>query len=273
MRLQQQLNKYWIIAIVSAREHLVYRANYLTEVCGMLLWTGFAMLTWWSLYDVNNVSVIHGYDRPTMMLYLYGVGVIVASIHLLKQGDKTVDDIHRGVLNNYLMKPIHPTLYWLTYDLSRKALTSLTVIGVSIIIGISSAPWVHLQFDWIAVLSTVLFLFIAAILNFFLFQLTSLLSFWVGVSWGYSFVLRVTMMIATGGLIPLDLLPPHLQYIFAHAPFQFLGYVPLQTLLGRFTTPQIIAMFEQGLFWIVCFALIGHLIYKKGLKTYGAYGG
>ncbi len=273
MILHQHINKYWTIALISAKEHSRYRANYLTEVCGMLLWTGFTMLTWWSIYDINGVTMINGYDRPTMMLYLFGVGVIVSSIHLLQQGDKAVDDINKGTLNNYLTKPIYPLMYWFIYDLSRKVITTVTIVSFSALVLLALSPWISLGIQWTHALTAVLFIVIGAVLNFFLFHCISLLSFWVGVSWGYSFVLRVTMIIATGGLIPLELLSPTVQRVLTHAPFQFFGYVPIQALLGNLNSTEIAAAAVQGAGWIVVCITIGYMLYKKGLRAYEAYGG
>ncbi len=264
---------YWAIAKMSFQEYFAYRGNLYFELLGGLITTALSITLWYALFRISGQTEIHGYSLDVMIAYLLGVAFVEGALHIQNQGMKQMTDIHEGTLNNYLLRPFSPYLYWFTDDLARKILmcilSGMTVVCVAALFSL----WIDFSFSVASLLLFFLSLCFAAVLHFLLFSLVVLSTFWIGISWGVTFVLRVAMGVATGALVPLSFFPDGIREVIFALPFKFFGYVPIQIALGQFTTQQTVWAFGQLCLWIVGVACVCRMVYRCGLKEYGAYGG
>lgn len=182
-------------------------------------------------------------------------------------------DINQGTLNNHLLKPWSPIIFWMIHDLARKVLMGGVMIGVALVVGIIFHKDIVLPQQVITILYFLGSLLAAAMIHFALFYVVTLLTFWTGLSWGFTFLVRVSMLVATGALIPIDVFPSSIQQLLSVLPLKFFGYVPMQLFLGRVDTTELIHLALQWSAWTAGLFLFGYGVYRKGLKKYGAYGG
>jgi ABC-2 type transport system permease protein len=264
---------YWAIAKTSFQDYFAYRGNLYFELVATFVTTSLSMTLWYALFRLSGEQEINGYSLSLMIAYLLGVAFVEGTLHIQNQGNTQMDDINQGTLNNYLLRPFNPYLYWFVDDLSRKALMfvlSGATVGVA---ALAFSPWIDVSIAPLDVLVFVLSMCVAAVLHFLLFSLVVLATFWIGMAWGITFILRVAMGVATGALVPLSFFPDGIRAVMLTLPFQFFGYVPIQILLGQFTMQQALWSFGQMALWIVGLMLLCRVVYRRGLKVYGAYGG
>jgi ABC-2 type transport system permease protein len=113
---------------------------------------------------------------------------------------------------------------------------------------------------------------LAALLQFFLFEGLSLLSFWVENTYGIRFTMRVIMEVVGGAIIPLSFFPQILEKTFMLLPFPFLIYVPMKIYLGKIPLEQVgLELFKEG-GWIVVLAMLNLILWKRGIRQYVAMG-
>jgi ABC-type uncharacterized transport system permease subunit len=49
-------------------------------------------------------------------------------------------------------------------------------------------------------------------------------------------------------------------------------YIPIQIILGRLSTPEIIRAYSVGVIWLVIAILVFNRIWREGLKQFSAVG-
>jgi ABC-2 type transport system permease protein len=128
-----------------------------------------------------------------------------------------------------------------------------------------SLEWGHLLFFLLALL-------LAALLQFFIFESLSLLSFWIENTYGIRFTMRVIMEVIGGAIIPLSFFPEVLQKIFFVFPFPYLIYLPMNIYLGKISLSQVPLELLKEAGWIVGLAVLNLIIWKKGIKQYVSMG-
>jgi ABC-2 type transport system permease protein len=80
------------------------------------------------------------------------------------------------------------------------------------------------------------------------------------------------MEVIGGAIIPLSFFPQILQKACLLLPFHFLIYLPMRIYLGKIPLDQVSAELLKEVSWIVGFALLNFMIWKKGIRQYVAMG-
>lgn len=251
---------------------MAYRANFFLEILGGAALFGAILFLWVSIYKNSSVTQIGGYTLPQMITYLVGGGLISSFIMLTSQGDEVDDDINEGLISNYLVKPLNIIYYWFVRDVARKFLTAILGIAAFSLVILTGNRFLLLPASLPAAILALAAVFGGAILHFIFFYLSSVISFWFGRTWGFRFVFRVTMEIATGAIIPLSFLPGIWKNVFEFLPFKFIVYFPMQIYLGKISTTEILAGFAEGILWLAILAGLSWYLWKKGVKYYTASG-
>jgi ABC-2 type transport system permease protein len=207
-----------------------------------------------------------------MVTYLLGGGLINSFILTTAENPETSQNIQDGTLSNLLIQPVSPYGIWFFKDFGSKIFFfTLGLLGYAVVCLFFSnylvfSPNLGYFFFFLSAL------FLASLLQFFIFQSFSLLSFWIENTYGLRFTMRVIMEVLAGAIIPLSFFPEILQEIFLLLPFRFLIYLPMNIYLGKI--PFIEAPFEllKGIGWILGFGLLNLFIWKKGVRQYVAHG-
>ena len=76
-----------------------------------------------------------------------------------------------------------------------------------------------------------------------------------------------------GGLsFPVDLVPPSVKILFNVLPFRFIYYFPVKVAQGNMPINVLVTEFGQLILWTLLFLVVGKILWKLGLRKYGAYG-
>jgi ABC-2 type transport system permease protein len=135
--------------------------------------------------------------------------------------------------------------------------------------------WVHLADNVAekAVLGGFALLVVGAwVIKFFQQYATGLLTFWTDQSVGLERVWFSVSMVLSGALAPLDLFPEALRAALPYTPFPYLIDVPVQALLGRLGGADLALAFAVQAAWGAFFVLARWVLWRQGLRRYGAVG-
>jgi ABC-2 type transport system permease protein len=113
---------------------------------------------------------------------------------------------------------------------------------------------------------------LAGLLQFFLFEGLSLLSFWVENTYGIRFTMRVIMEVVGGAIIPISFFPQALERVFLLLPFPFVIYLPMRIYLGKISLAGIPLELMKEAGWIVGFAILNVVLWKRGVRQYVSMG-
>ena len=270
--MHQTILKFWYVFKLVWIERMTYRVNFIMEILSGIFSSLIVIFLWIAIYRSAGKETIGGYSLREMVTYLLGGGLINSFILTTAENPETSQNIQDGTLSSYLIQPINPYGIWFFRDLGGKTfLFALGLLGYVVVCLFFYKYLVYsLNFEYLFFF--LLSLLLASLLQFFMFQGFSLLSFWIENTYGIRFTIRVIMEVLAGAIIPLSFFPEILQKIFLLLPFHFLIYLPMNIYLGKISLIQ--ASFEllNEIGWITGFALLNLFIWRKGVRQYIAHG-
>jgi ABC-2 type transport system permease protein len=266
------VKKFWYVFKLAWIERMVYRVNFFMEIISGILSSLIVIFLWMAIYRSAGKGIIGGYSLAEMVTYLLGGGLINSFILTTAENPETSQNIQDGTLSTYLIQPIDPYGIWFFRDLGSK--TFFFVLGLLgyLVVCLFFGKYIMFSASLDQLIYFLISLILASFLQFFLFQSFSLLSFWVENTYGIRFTMRVIMEVVGGAIIPLSFFPQMLQKIFMLLPFPFLIYLPMRIYLGKIPINHMLFEFLKEIGWIVGFALLNLVIWKKGIRQYVAMG-
>ena len=254
---------------VNWAEQWQYRANLLMYLLYWLVSPIIYLAVWTSIANVKgSVNGFTANDFVTYYMVLLICAQITSNIIIHTFAYKIQD----GTLSGELIKPIHPMLTnALVNNIAFKMLTILGLIPIWIILFFLFKP------DFSSVtLSGVLLSIPAMILGFFIGYLLSAaitsLAFWTTRVYSIHEFYFAIILLFSGQFVPLPLMPKVIQDIAQYLPFQLFMYYPIQLILGKLTTEQIIQGYVMAGVWLVISILFFNWVWRNGVKQYSAVG-
>lgn len=265
------MKKYLQIFRISWANGFVYRLNFIMWRVRTILQFFAVYFLWLAIFAGQNS--IFDYTKSVMLTYVIGIAVL-RSFVFSSRSVSVGAEIASGDLNNYLVKPIGYLKNWLARDLADKLLNIIFLtFELGLIILIFKPPLVGpASFSQLVIF---LFTVILAMMMYFLFSfLVSSFTFWYPEhnGWPLRFFVFMVIEFLAGGLFPLDILPQTAFKIFRLLPPAYLVFYPIQIYLGRLDFNQIVSTIIIMLVWLLILYQLSRLVWKKGLKIYGAYG-
>lgn len=265
-----KLQKYIAVYTICLHQEFYNRASFLMDrarsITVLIAFYGF-----WSAVFAQRAQLL-GFSRQDMITYMLGMNIIRALVF----SDKTweiIREINMGRLSTYLMRPISYLGYCLSRDLAEKTLhlfSSILEVCLAVFI-------VDMTLFVPSKLQTWLFTILSVILAIILYSLmtyaVSTLAFWTAESAGPRFCFELLMEFAAGAFFPLDVLPQIWRNVLQMLPFASLIHFPLSIYLERADLHRCTSGIAIQLFWIVFFFFFTRWLWRRGLKSYSAYGG
>lgn len=265
------MRKYLFIIKLTLEEQLTYRLNF-------LLWRfrNFAFLFslfffWLAVY--GNKEEFLGYQKAQMIAYVIGIAFLRSIVFSSRSGDLP-GQIRSGELTRILLRPIKATFFWFAGDLADKLLNIIfTILEVGLLLKLFNFPFYFPQraesYFYFLLLS-----FLAVFLYFFLSFFISATSFWSEEIWATRWLFGIVFLeFFAGAFFPIDVLPAWLAKIIYLTPFPYLVFFPLKIWLEQLSLAMILRATFICFGWLVIFWWLSLVLWKKGVKNYGAYGG
>jgi ABC-2 type transport system permease protein len=254
---------------VNWAEQWQYRANLIMYLLYWLVSPIIYLSVWTSIANTKgNVNGFTTNDFITYYMTLLIVDQITSNIVIYSFGYKIQD----GTLSGELIRPIHPMLTnGLVNNIAFKGLTIMGLIPIWIILFFLFRP----DFSNVA-LSGILLAIPATIMGFFVGYLLSAsittLAFWTTRVYSIHEFYYALILLFSGQFVPLPLMPKLIQDIAQYLPFQLLIYFPIQLILGKLSSAQIVQGYVMGAIWLVVSITIFNWIWRNGVKRYSAVG-
>jgi ABC-2 type transport system permease protein len=254
---------------VNWAEQWQYRANLLMYLLYWLVSPIIYLAVWTSI--ANQKGSVNGFtanDFTTYYMLLLVCDQITSNIVVHTFGYKIQD----GTLSGELIKPIHPMLTnALVNNIAFKALslTGLTPIWI-ILYFLLKPDFSSLSIGGIALAMPVMVL--AFLINYLLSAAITALAFWTTRVYSIHEFFYATMLLFSGQVVPLTLMPGIVQSIAQYLPFQLLMYYPIQVMLGKLPAEKIIQGYVMAVVWLVASFFLFNWTWRNGIKRYSAVG-
>lgn len=263
--------KYLLVIKNTFQEYFVYRLNFfLWRFRSFILFL--TLFFFWSAIFQSRTEMF-GYQRAQMMTYVIGIAFLRGAVMTNRSTDLEAD-VYTGKLNTYLLKPLPSRKFYFARDIADKILNiSFVFLEIGLVLYLFKPLFWFPQNA-----STYIWFFVLSILSLFLFffinLIASCLAFWTGAIWAPRWLIMLVLVeFMSGAYFPIDILPSWLSRIILATPFPYLIYFPLKVWLEQVPTAEIIPILGVMSFWLVVVYSFSRLVWKKGLRTYSAWGG
>src|SRR4030042_3922122 len=266
------MKKYLSVFRISFEQEFAYRLNFIMWRVRNILQIFIAFFLWDTIFT-DPSRILFGYDRSKILTYVFGI-IIVRAFVLSSRAVDVAGDISRGEISNYLLKPISYFKYWLTRDLSSKALNLAFAFLETFILYLILKPPFFIQTNLAYLSGFLLTISIAIFLYFVILFIVSSITFWLPeMGWGAHFLVTVVIIeFLSGAVFPIDILPISIQNLLSYTPFPYLIFFPIQVYLGKISPLLIVKGILVSLGWAILLWYLLNSVWKKGLKAYQAYG-
>lgn len=179
--------------------------------------------------------------------------------------------IRQGQLSPKLLRPLD--IFWdhAAMHLSERVIR-LPFILLVITLGILIVPGTIITPDLWHALVYILSITLAWLIRFMIGFSIGLLSFWFDQAVALDELYFVIAAFLTGAFAPLEFYPPAARALIEWTPFPYLVYYPVQMLNGMLPAEEIPRVLGVQLAWFLILAAARQLLWRYGLKRYGAVG-
>lgn len=266
------MKKYLSVFKISFQQEFVYRLNFIMWRVRNVLQIFLIFFLWNAVFSQPG-AVVFGYDRAKILTYVFGILVVRALVFSARAVD-VAGEIANGDIVNILLKPIGFFKYWLTRDLSSKALNLSFASVETGILFLLLKPQIFIQTNPIYMVGFFVSVIVALLIYFVLLMMTSFVPLWFPeAGWGAQFLLIVVAVeFLSGGLFPLDILPMAIQKVLYMTPFPYLIFFPIEVYLGKLAPMVLLGGITISISWLILLLLAMRWLWHKGLLAYKAEG-
>jgi ABC-2 type transport system permease protein len=247
---------------------LQYRATVLIWVLWGITEPVVSLGIWWSIAGTGSVG---GYGRADFARYFFAV-ILVSQLTAAWDAYNIDRWIRAGEMNHRLARPVSPFHEAVADNIAYKARTGLIILGAWLLI---AAVWPAVRMPpepgrWaLAVLAIAL----AAVIRFLNGYATGLLAFWTTRATSLVELQFGVSLFLSGRVAPLSLLPPAVAGVASLLWFPYTLAFPVGLLTGTVRGSAILVGFAAQLAWAAAWAGLYLLVWRRGLRHYGAVGG
>ena len=247
-------------------ETIAYRAE-------MLIWIltttfPFVMMALW--YSAAEDGPIGGFGQADFVAYFLATLVVrqLASSWIVWELNR---DIRTGELSLQLLRPLHP--FWL-YSAENLGMIPLRAVILLPLVGAVHLFFPEMRFA-LGLPSLLAFLLAIAgawMLYFFVQATIGALAFWIDQSLAVQEAWSAVWLLLSGYLLPIALMPAWLEALARLLPFRFMTSFPVEIVTGRLSGGEIARGFLLQAFWVICFVALARVVWRRGIRRYGAFG-
>lgn len=262
----------WVILRTCLEERLVYRGDFAFATLVRFLPIVTQIFLWGAIFGVHSDEPhqsLNSYTYRNMVAYylLAMVGRAFSSMPGLSSG--IARDVRDGTIKKYLTQPIDMLGYLFWHRIAHKLVYYLVATGPFVLVFFLCRDYFDGWPDGVTVLAFVLSLFLGFLVGFLIEALLGLVSFWFLEVSSLVFIYMMLNYFLSGHMIPLDWLPSWVQYL----PFKYLAYFPAAIMLGRYSHAELLQELAIELCWVMLLFAAARLMFDRGVRRYGAFGG
>ena len=263
----RNLRLVWLFTTTNWQTHSQNRIGAISWIINGAI-TPMLMMSIWLVVGNRQQLSMNSSQIVTYYLLTIIVSRITGSWSLYKIGGL----VRSGDFSNTLIKPFSYLIEILSHTLGVKLLRLISLAPVIAMLAFVLKDSLILNVSLTTGLLLALSLIMGFLIKFFWSNLLGLLTFWLGEYQSVDNLDSLLSQTLSGELIPLALAPPLLQFLISYTPYRFIISFPIELALGQTTTHRIIEGFLIGGLYLSLLFLLNKIIYRAGLRKYGAYG-
>jgi len=221
------------------------------------------------LASAGPTGLAGGMDRAQLITY-YLVTMTLSQFVICHLMWDLAWDIKDGYFSAQLLRPLDYFRTSLARNLSwrvAKLAMFLPILPV-VTLAYGGLSGVSLHFSWAFIASALL----AHMLSFLAAYALTMVSLWTTEFMSIFRLYYVPEMFLSGRVIPLSAMPPWAQTLGSFTHFPYMVSFPTKILLGELKTHEIWSGLGMQVGWCAVFAVLGPVLFSRGLRQYSGPG-
>ena len=266
--MRQVLPKLVALLRIYMEDSLAYRASafiwMLTDVVHCLVMP----LVWLSAY--NGREAIGGYQPGEMVSY-YVVMALVSNFIVSHLMWDMAWEIKEGILSQWLLRPV--PILWMLFarNISWRLLRMVLFVPVALLAWLYYGQMVKLgavelgALFWLSVL-------LGHLVSFLIAFALACLAFWLQEVQSVFSLYYAPMLLLSGWVAPIGLMPDWLQAVAFVMPFRYTTAIPVEVAVGKLSGDALWLGIAGQLLWIGLASVLGAVLWRAGIRQYSGVG-
>jgi ABC-2 type transport system permease protein len=227
------------------------------------------LLIVWSVVATASGGSVGGYSASGFASY-YVLFMIVNQLTYTWIMYEFEYRIREGTLSARLLKPVHPIHSDIADNVSSKLLNFPIILMTAAAIGFIF----HASFSFqpLMLLLAIPAIFFAFLIRFLLEWTLALAAFWTTRVGAVNQTYFMLLLLFSGQLAPLSLMPAAVQVAGQILPFYWMLGFPVRLLLGQLTVSEALTGIGIQAIWASCALVLMRVTWRAGVKIYSAVG-
>jgi ABC-2 type transport system permease protein len=242
-------------------------ANYLWMI-GMVAEPIIYLVVWTTIADQQGGEV-QGISAGEIAAY-YIVWTLVRNMNIVFTPYGWEWRIREGILSAALLRPLHPLHDDIAGFAGWKFVVILMWLPVAAVLWVAFDPVLAPSVLEICVFAVAIWG--AYLIRTMFLSLLGMITFWTTrVSAIFELAIALELLLS-GRLVPLPLMPGWAEDVAAVLPFQWTFYFPIQSLVGDFSTAELLGGLAVQALWIAVLSGLALLFWRFAIRRFSAVG-
>lgn len=265
------MRKFWAYFKTVLADAFIYRAEGIIWMLNDIGPALIAIIFWLAAFQTHDQ--VAGYNQSQMVIY-YLAAMFFNNLVNLQPQYYLAEEIKDGSYSNYLLKPINLLVYKLASSAAWRVVRSLIFLPILLILIKTFSPDFSAGFSIQQGLILLLSMLLTFWINYLMKMVMALTAVWlIEISWMF-FAFDILNGLLSGEIVPLDIMPAGLNAVNNFLPFKYLLYFPVSLFLGKISAPvEVLTGLAIQSAWLIFFAWLYRLMWRKSARVYTAHGG
>lgn len=249
--------------------NLEYRFNFIIDAfIQPVLTVGIEVLLWLAIFKTASDGQVGGFGREDYLAYAVWAPFLGRITISWMYEAMMVEEVASGSINTILSRPLSFFEYYLSQLLGYKVITTAFSLLVPLVASIAFDLPIHFSRIPLALVLIVYYLILIHMLSF----LVSVIGFYLTRVRSFTLLKNLTLLLLSGELVPIDLMPKALEKLLLILPFSSGVYIPLAYISGRGDIALLQRGFVNVTVAIIVLGVFCVIFWKRGVRQYTGTG-
>jgi ABC-2 type transport system permease protein len=249
----------WALSLEYRAEGVVWMMTNLMSIIMMVVWL-----------SISRKGPVGGFTSGDFIAY-YMVGLIVRQFTSSWTSWEMSFEIREGTMSPQLLRPIHPIHRHITANWAEHAMR-LVMLGPLVLLVLIFTPDAHLYLTPVSIGAFVLSLLGAWFISFLSDYAIGILAFWTSQATAFTQAMYGLKVVFSGVLAPIQMFPAFIQGALNWLPFRYMLAFCNEILLGQTRDERLLFGLAVQWAWVLFFFILVRILWKLGVRSYGAVG-
>lgn len=267
MRVMSGLSWRWAALVNGFKEATAYRWEFFLEFAGSAVVPAFIQwILWYAMFKIGGATEIAGMTYVDLMQYT-AVSILFTQIRGGNHDFELQEMIRSGQLSNYLLRPVGVVEFVYIQGVAGKLLIAGVCFAAGILAGL------YMGWPPERMCGAMLLALIGNIIHYQIGAALATTAFLWEEAYSVLMVKNLIVSLLSGELIPLNLFPESMSWIWKSTPFYLYVFGPAQYALGRWTHEEFLFQLGLSFVWLLVGWALVKITWGLGMRRYLSLGG